>query len=513
SGNAFADFLLGLPFNFLQKGSVPQAIHNTEVEPWIEDDWRILPRLTLNLGVRWQPWFPAVDEEAPQVGFEPGVQSTEAPFAPLGLVFSGDNHLPHAIFSTDWNNVAPRIGFAYDVNGNARTVVRGAYGIFYRPSPLNLQRFSGNTAAFRSLTASISDPPSTEAPFADTPGGSPFPFNAPSDLKTYQFITPVTTSALIPHSPTSYVQEWNLTVERQVTRHMGVSATYVGNHMIYGMDATEGNPATYIPGQSTQKNVNSRRPFKGLASLEILAPFQFSNYNGLQLSITQRGGNGLTLISNYTWSKCMDNDSQSTGTVSVINKFDLNANYARCDYDIEHVGNISVVYDLPPAPQFRGLADRMLNHWQISTILGLSSGPVYSVYSGVANSLTGPTTNSGTNDLADRVPGTSTARPAGASKLQEYFNTAAFTTNALGTFGDSGRNSMTGPGAWTWDLGVVKSFPITSRVAFRLRGEAFNVLNHTNFSLPVAKFTNNSFGEILSAGDPRVLQLAGRITF
>ncbi|MGH9469474.1 MAG: carboxypeptidase regulatory-like domain-containing protein, partial [Terriglobia bacterium] len=280
SGNAMADFLLGLPQLFSQHGASPQSIYETKWQPWIQDDWRVLPRLTLNLGVRWEPWLPANDRLAPQVGFEAGVHSTVAPNAPTGLVFSGDPGLQHSVFRNDWNNVAPRVGFAWDVEGNAKTIVRGAYGIFYRPSPLNLQRFSGNIATFRGLTINISDPPSFASPYLGYAGGAPFPWTPPtaSQLQTYPFTPPVATAALAPDSRTSYVQEWNFTVERQVTQSLGVTLAYVGNHMVKGMSSTEGNPGVYGPG-ATEANVNSRRPLAGIGSLQLLSPFEFSNYN------------------------------------------------------------------------------------------------------------------------------------------------------------------------------------------------------------------------------------------
>lgn len=515
SGNAIADALLGLPVTFTQHGTEAQNMYETEIQPWLQDDWKVLPRLMLNLGIRYAPWLPAVDRLAPQVGFEPGVQSATAPNAPLGLLFSGDNGLPHSIFGRNMDNFAPRVGFAYDVNGNGTTVVRGAFGIFYRPMPLNMQRFSGNTAAFRSLATSVSDPQSFENPYA-TAGGSPFPWTPVTlaGLKTYVFNEPVTTSALIPHSGTSYVQEWNLTAERQVIRNMGVSVAYVGNHMVKGMDSTEANPAVYVPGASTEANVNSRRAYKGLASIQSVRDFQFSNYNGLQFTLTKHSEKGLTLISNYSWSKCLDNDSQTTGTVSIINKFNVNADYAPCDFNLGQIANISLVYDLPLVPQFHGIADKVLNHWQLTTITVLHSGNFFSISSGVDNSLTGPTTNSSTNDLADRVLGVSLARPAGVSRRLEYFNTAAFQENALGTFGNSGRNSMVGPGMWSSDVGLLKSFPVTEKLNLTLRAEAFNAPNHTNFSTPGSTFTStSSFGKIQSAGSPRVIQLSGRVTF
>lgn len=515
SGNSIADALLGLPVLFFQHGTEPQNMYETEVQPWIQDDWKARPNLTLNLGVRYTPWLPAVDRVAPQVGFEPGVQSVQAPNAPLGLLFSGDNGLPHAIWNRNMDNFAPRVGFAYDVKGDAKTVVRGAYGIFFRPIPLNIQRFTGNTAAFRSLATNISDPLSFENPYGNA-GGSPFPWTpvTPAGLKTFTFKEPVTTSALIPHAGTSYVQEWNLTAERQVTRSLGFSVAYIGNHMVKGMDSTEANPAIYIPGHSTEANVNSRRPYVGLGSVQSVRAFQYSNYNALQLAFNKRSERGLTLIGNYTWSKCMDNDSATTGGVTVINKFNVNADYAPCDFNVTQLANISLVYDLPNMPWFHGFASRFLNGWQVSMITALQSGGVFSVYSGIDNSLSGPTTNSGTNDLTDIVPGVSRSRPSGVNKLTEYFNTAAFRLNALGTFGNSGRNTMNGPGLWETDAGLLKIFPITTRVNMELKGEFFNLPNRVNFNNPGATFTNTSnFGKIQSAGPPRVIQLSGRLTF
>ncbi|HEX4031799.1 MAG TPA: TonB-dependent receptor [Terracidiphilus sp.] len=515
SGNSIADALLGLPVTFTQHGTEPQNMYQTQVQPWIQDDWSVRPDLTLNLGLRYAPWLPAVDRLAPQVGFEPGVQSVAASGAPTGLLFSGDHGLPHAIFNRNMDNFAPRIGFAWNINGDARSVVRGAYGIFFRPMPLNMQRFSGNTAAFRSLATSVSDPESFENPYG-TAGGSPFPWTpvTPAGLESYVFKLPVTTSALVPHAGTSYVQEWNLTLERQVTRNIGASVAYIGNHMIKGMDSTEANPAIYIPGQSTEANVNSRRPYTGLASIQSVRDFQFSNYNGLQISFNAHAEKGLTLISNYTWSKCMDNDSQTTGGVSIINKFNVNADYARCDFNVAQTGNISIVYDLPNMPWFHGYANKALNGWQASMITVLRTGGYFSVSSGIDNSLTGPTTNSGTNDLADRVTGISTARPSGVKKIAEYFNTAAYQENALGTFGNSGRNSMVGPGYWESDASLLKSFPIKDAVNFELKAEFFNLPNKVNFSSPGATFTStSSFGKIQSAGAPRVIQLSGRLTF
>ena len=514
SGNAFADFLVGLPQSFTQKGTSPQQIYETKIQPWVQDDWKATSRLTINLGLRWDPWLPATDRIAPQVGFQPGVHSVVGPSAPAGMVFSGDPGLPHAIFHRDRNNFAPRVGFAYDIDGRATTVFRAAYGIFYRPMPLNLQRFSSNTAAFRSLSEQIPNPVSFENPYASFAGGTPFPWTVPnqSQLSTYVFVQPVTTSGLVPTSSTSYVQEWTATVEHQFSRGLGLGATYVGNHMIKGMDATEGNPGVYSS-TATTSNINSRRLYAGLASVEIVSSFQMSNYNGLQLTANKHTDFGLTLISNFNYSKCMDNDSQSTGTVTVINKFNLSANYARCDFDVEQSGTLSTVYDLPIYHRLSGFADRLANHWQFSAIGTASKGLPFNIYSGTDRALSGATTNSGTNDLVDRVAAVSPAQPTGTSQLKQYFNQAAFQPAALGTFGNIGRNSYFAPGQWNIDLGILKTLTVAEKLNFTLRGEAFNLFNHANFSAPVATYTNANFGKITGAANPRVLQISLRASF
>jgi hypothetical protein len=132
--------------------------------------------------------------------------------------------------------------------------------------------------------------------------------------------------------------------------------------------------------------------------------------------------------------------------------------------------------------------------------------------SGRQNSLSGPTTNSGVNDLADQITA-DTSRPAGADQLQQWFNSAAYTPNALGSYGNSGRNSLTGPGLLTWDFGLLKDLSLTEAIRLQLRCEAFNVLNHANFGNPVANLSNANFGRVLTSDDPRVIQLAMRLSF
>lgn len=174
---------------------------------------------------------------------------------------------------------------------------------------------------------------------------------------------------------------------------------------------------------------------------------------------------------------------------------------------------VSTVYDLPRLAALRGLTDKLVNHWQLTGILTASSGLPFSLTSGTDRALSGPTTNSGTNDLTDIVPDVSRRRPAGATQLVKWFNTSAFQPAALGTFGNSGRNSTFGHGARNLDFGVLKSFPIFDHLQATLRGEAFNAFNHANFSNPTSTYTSALFGQITTGGNPRVLQVSARLSF
>lgn len=508
TGDAFADLLLGLPDIFTQNAVTPENIAENSWMMWAQDNWHISPTVVLDLGLQWVPWLPAEDRAGPQVGFVPGQQSVVAPLAPSALVFSGDPGIPQAIFRRDWNNLAPRIGLAWNVDGKGKTVVRSAYGIFFRSAPFNLQRFSAPASAFRSLNVSITDPVSTADPYAGVPGGVPFPWTptTAAQLKEYVFPNPVVTVAFTPNSPTSYVQEWNLTVQRQALRNTGVTLAYVGNHMVHGIAVRPANVPVFGPG-ATEANLQERRPFQGIGYLQLVAPFEYSNYNALQLTVTAHAQNGLTLLTNFVYSKCLDNYSDSVGDDNVHNKANPNLDYARCDFDTGEVGNVSLLYDVPRITELHGIASEVVNNWHLSTILSMDSGFPFSIESGLDNSLTGVSHN----DLADQIaPST---RPSSVERTAEYFNTAAYVQNKIGTFGNSGRNSLTAPGAVNWDFGLMKDIPITEAVRGQFRFEAFNFVNRPNFDAPQDTLTDHNFGQIITAESPRVVQFAFKLMF
>lgn len=507
SGDALADFQLGLSNVFTQLASTPQSILEMKYNLWLQDDWKVLPRLTLNLGLRWEPWLPASDDLGPIPGLLPGVHSTIAPDAPTGLVFSGDPGIPNSVMKKDYRGFAPRAGFGWDVAGNGKTVIRAAYGIFNRMPPLNTERFTSSTAAFRGLQVSVDAPPSFGDPFANFAGGDPYPFKAVpvSQLGTFKFTRPVVSSVLDPAVHRSYTQSWNFTIERQLLSSLALSVAYVGNHSSKILAATEGNPAVYAPGATTA-NTNARRLYKDIGPTTVFAPFQDEHYHGLQIGVTKRAGHGLSLVSNYVWSKTIDNNSGGTiGSVNVINALRLSGDRGVADFDVEHRANVALVYDLPKFTN-SAAAGRLVNDWHVNSILTAQTGLPFSIKSGRDNSFSGVN-----SDNADQIG--DPARPSGANQLVQWFNIAAFAPNTIGTFGSSGRNAMRGPGLVSFDLSAFKRLKITERLVYELRGEFFNVLNHANFNNPTANLSNANFGKILSAGDPRVIQFAMKLTF
>ncbi len=519
SGDAVASFLLGLPSTFAQASAVPQRFILNSFQPWIQDDWKITSRLTLNLGLRWEPEFEPYDSRNITPGFDPGVVSTIAPLAPRSMVFTGDPGIAHSIVPNSYANFSPRVGFAWDVLGNGKTVIRSGYGFFRPPQDLDTLIRSLDTPAFSTLSVSISNPPSTVNPYASTPGGDPFPYIPPagSSLSKYTFPANAAIRMLDANAHPGYTQSWNFTVERQVARGAAVSISYVGNHSIGLMSRYEANPAVYGPG-STVANENNRRLYPGIGQLTLGTSYNHGAYNALQAQFTKRIASGLNLMANYTWSKSMDLDSSGLfGTAlssGPSNPFNLANSYAPSDYDAKHQLKIAALYDIPRLQAGPKALRAVVNGWQLNGMVVAHTGFPFTCRSGVDNSLSGVG-----NDSCDQITANS-ARPAGANPLLKWFNTAAFTTNAIGTFGDAGRNDMRRPGMFNVNTSLFRHFDISEKFKLELRGEAFNALNHPYLYLFYSGGAYGSvetlgptFGQITYAGDPRLMQVALKLRF
>jgi Carboxypeptidase regulatory-like domain len=507
SGSALADFYLGLDSQFFQDNGRKAYLRVNRPSLYAQDDWRLTRSLTLNLGLRWDPWLPPTDLNETLVGFIPGFQSQIAPDAPAGLIFKGDAGLQDSVFRKNWKDFAPRVGFAYNVGGKGSTVVRGSYGIFYGfPEGLLYQR----TDATQPVNLYLSYPAPAAAwdnIYASYPGGSPFPRGhvSPSQFLNYQFALPVSGGVLDPNSNVNYTQSWNLTLEQQLTRNTAFSLAYVGNHGAHIMGSRQFNPAVFGPG-ATVGNENSRRLYPGLGAVEMAQSYEYSIFSSLQANFVVRSQHGLTLLTNIAWGKVVDNTSSATeGNTGPPNPFNLQSGRGPADFDQSLRYNLSLNY-ITPHVAVTGFRSALVNNWQVNAIVSLQSGLPFTVVSGTDRSLSGIG-----NDYADIVG--NPARPSGVSGIKEYFNTAAFVPAATGTFGNIGRNSLRGPGYADVDSSIFKDILQGERVHAQFRAEAFNTFNRVNFANPIANVSSGTYGQITSANSPRVFQFGLKLLF
>ncbi len=506
TGSALTDFYLGDESQFFQDNGRTFYLREDRPSIYVQDDWKVNRQFTLNLGLRWDPWLPPIDKNNTLTAFVPGVQSTVAPNAPLGLLFPGDKGISNTIFPHNWKDFAPRVGFAWNIGGNGKTVIRSAYGIFYSfPEGLLYQRTDATQPT--DLYLSIPNPQTFTNPYLGFPGGDPFPraHISPSQFSSYQFVLPVSGGVLDPSSKVGYTQNWNLTVEHQFAGNTALTVAYVGNHGVDIMGSRQFNPAIFGPG-ATVANENSRRLYPGLAAVELASSYEYDEFESLQVSLTKRFSKRLSLLSSFVWGKTIDNTSSGTeGQAGPPNPFNFASARGPADFDQEFRFNLSLVYNLPHVG-VKGFGNVLLNDWQVNTILSLDSGTPFTVTSGTDQSRSGIG-----NDYADIIG--NPARPAGVSQIQEYFNTAAFMSAAIGTFGDVGRNTIRGPDFFDVDASLFKDFHFTESWRLQFRAEAFNIENRPNFQNPAGAVNSGTYGRITAAYDPRVLQFALKLFF
>jgi hypothetical protein len=506
TGNAAADLLVGLPTSFTQIAPTSNNPRTTEIGAYFQDDWKASRRLTLNLGLRWDPFFPNSDPDGRFAQVRLGQQSARFPSAPAGYVFAGDPGVPQSTIESQYQDWGPRFGFAFDPRGDGRMSIRGGYGIFYSQVRQQANNQVSNDQPF-AIQLSVTNPTGgLDRPYADT--GNPFPFNAPTtpqEMAAYKFLLPLNVTQWDWHFRNSIAQQWNFTVQRELASSWVATAAYVGskgNHLFIG---SELNPAVYgRPG----KTVDARRLYyPTFTNVTNQTSNGSSIYHALQLTVNRRMRHGLTVLANYTWSKMIDLGS-GDGSLPQ-NTFDLRAERGRSEHDVPHRFVGSFIYELPALRGRGRLARQVLGGWEINGIVTLWSVTPFSVASGVDNS--------GTAVNQDRPNVVGNWRVGGErsknDRILQYFNTAAFAQNPAGTFGNAGRNILRGDFRENLDLGLIKNFPVTERHRLQFRGEFFNLANHANLGNPNGGVSAPTFGRITSAGAPRVIQLALKYMF
>lgn len=507
STNALTNFLNG-KFTTLTQGA--GEYKNTIVNApaaFVQDDYRVNTKLTLNLGLRWDPFIPYTDANDKIAGYRAGQQSQVYVNAPAGLLYPGDPGLPEGGYSRSLWNFGPRVGFAYDLTGDGKTSVRGGYGIFYdRPNLISTNNAAAQSPFGTVLTTDGNALNSLTNPYAGRT--NPFPVNIfPSSNVAFTY--PVTVFSYSADLKNGMAQAYNLSFEREIFPTYLVRVAYAGSKGSRLSIVREANPAIYSVGAATG-TTNARRPLAPFyGSIAVTESTGRSNYNSLQLTLDKRFSKGLSILANYTLSKSIDDSSENKGTgVSQTNPYDLSFDRGLANFDHRQRFTASVLYELPRFSSQR-LINGIFGGWNLTGIYTYQSGTPFSVLSGVDNARTG-TPNQRADLIGDPVLSGDRTR---GEQIARWFNTAAFAQNALGTFGTSGRNIVIGPDFKSLNVGLHKNFAVTESVRIQLRAEAFNALNNVNLNLPNSTVTSSAFGRITSAGDPRILQFALRLTF
>ncbi len=511
TGNGLADLLLGKVSTFVQSAGKFKKTRGQEFNLFAEDNIRVTDKLTVNLGVRWDPFLPYYDDLNQVTGLQSGYQSQRFPLAPPGLIFPGDPGFPRAGMNTNWNNVAPRIGFAWTPRGSAHpTTIRGGYGIFYvLPFPRLYNNFVENAPFSPSVTLTGVD---LADPYGSAGVKNPFPPYAPLPLgKDSTFVRPTAVAFFQKDWRVGYSQAWSLTVEQQLAANYLLRVAYVANKGTHLQSFQELNPAIYGPG-ATLRTTDARRPLApNFASVKELVDNANSTYHSLQVTVEKRFSRDFSFLAFYTWSKAIDLESANNQfTISNPNPFDPAFNRGLADFDVPHNFRLTGIYDLPRLTGQKNWVQRVLGGWRVSEIIDWRSGTPFGLQSGIDNSFSGVG-----QDRADLFgnPRLPADRPL-AQVIQKYFDTSVLKVNAPGTFGNSPRNFLRNQSLLNTDASLEKSFSVRERVRIQLRCDAFNVFNNTHLNQPGSNVSAAStFGVVISAGEPRILQLGARIIF
>ena len=518
--NALADFLIGIPSAISQDAPVTGYTNTWYTALFVQDDFRIHPRLTLNIGLRWDIQAPPKDPYNRVVNYSPGFKSTVNAIAPIGAKFYGDPNVERGGIPAAFDHFSPRIGFAWDPAGNGKTSIRGAFGAFYGSisgnewnTMTNFQPFSTRlsfsninqktNAAGVPLGASLSNP------YNAFVGGPPFPYKG--TFTTGGGLFPVAADFAWPYS-----YQFNVSLQRQLTKDLTVGAAYVGTRAKNLPFARDINYPVLTPtATNSGANVLSRRPNPAFGAILELDSDQDADYNGLQITSNMRMSHHLMFNAFYTFSHTntsvqLQNNTTQGGAQNFSKLFE---DRGRADTDQRHVFSMSFNYQPDYFSKSNALVRHLLNGWSISPIIKLRSGLPFSITNGNVDA----NLDGNGSDRAQLIGDPHVDNPT----AERWFNTAAFVQNkvvtGVATDGNSPRNLLDGPGYKVVDLAISRDFRFNERFKLRFRAEATNVFNMVNLGQPgnsvPSGATSTTFGVITSAQAMRKMQFGLRLTF
>ncbi|MCI0488149.1 MAG: TonB-dependent receptor [Blastocatellia bacterium] len=494
TGNALADLLLGLPL--LTGGARLDNHQHLRTESYnffINESYRLTPRLTLSGGLRYEYNSPPVDPEDRANVYDPATGS---------LIRVGTAGAPRAGYEGDKNNFAPRLGFAWTLNESGETVLRGGYGVYYDQSALAPGEGLYFNSPFFDFNLFFSLP------------GLPLTLNDPFPT-FFPFPLPDSALAFQRDLRTPYMQHWSLTLQQQLSRSRVIEIAYVGSKgtkLIAARDINQPRPSP---------QPMNLRPNPFFDDINILESRANSNYNSLQVQFRQQTDFGLSVLSSYTWSRSIDNASNFFSSAGDPNfpqdSFNVAAERGRSNFDVRQRLSLSYAYDIPVGRGRALLGDAgwisdLVTGWQTLGIVTLQTGRPFTValLPEIDNSNTGRSSlGFGANDRPNVVgnPDVSNRTP------DRWFDTTAFAFPEFGSFGNAGRNILEGPGFQNVNASLLKNTKIGESLNLQFRAEFFNLFNHPNFSLPDNFLGSPTFGRILSAGSPRRIQFGLKLLF
>jgi len=507
-GSAIADFLLGMPNSYSELDIQRTGRYRySQIEAFFQDDWKVSPRLTVNLGVRWFA-IPHIFERdnsvttfvpeqwsasrAPTVNPDGTIVPGSGDILGNGIVQAGDG-IPKGMVKNYWNTFAPRFGFAWNPQGDGKTVIRGGYGIgYYRVEGNDIYDFVNNPPFAR--TVNITNPP------LNNPGGGAAAPPTPVSLFNYNFEYKV-----------PMAQTYSLSIQRELFKDTGLEVAYVGSRGTHLDHARNINQPLRVGGFDFDPRLNTNaisiealRPYLGWSTIRQSENTGSSTYHSLQVNFDKRFSGGFKFQTAYTFSRgigdVFDNAGRSV-TAQPQDAYNMRAERGLLGFDRPHSLSINYIYELPFFKGRHGAVGRIFGGWEVSGITTVSSGPAAS-----------PGISTGSNGLATR-PNLVGSQLEGAKTAEQWFNTAAFAAPAPGFFGNAGRNIIREPGTHKWDMSFFKNNRLTERVNLQFRAEFFNIFNHTNFNNINTTLGDAAFGQVTSARDPRIVQFGLKLGF
>jgi hypothetical protein len=518
--NALADFLIGIPSAMTQDAPVTALWNSWYGAAFLQDDYRLNSRMTLNLGLRWDVQTPGTDPQNRFTTYVPGQKSTVRPTAPAGQLFYGDPGVERGVIPTRLGHVSPRVGFAWDPFGDGKTSIRAAGGIFYGSISGNEWNAMTNFQPWSTRLTFTNISPTTNAagvpngaslrnPYNNFVGGAPFPYDG-----SYASGGGILGVSLDFDWARAY--QTNIGVQRQLTKTLAVGASYVGTftrNLPFQRDVNY--PVVTSTATAAGANILSRRPNPAFGAVLVLDSDQYSNYNGLQVTFNLRQWHRVSLNGFYTLSKTMTSAQLMNNTTGggAQNYSNLAEDYGRADTDQRHVFSTSINWSLDYYTGKNDVLRHVLNGWSVAPIIKLRSGLPFTITNGNVDA----NLDGNTNDRAQLVGDPHVDHPT----ITQWFNTAAFAQNkvvtGIATDGNSPRNLLDGPAFRVIDFALSRDFQMPRRTKLTFRLEGTNIFNIVNYGQPGASVpsgaTSTTFGVIRTANAMRRLQVGLRLAF